>query len=151
MNHERVSHLSIPAPCLIDNGTVVNKTDMLRLLQDLGQVQYCHLHDGRLVSEGQGLVMEVFADSQQATLVANHTLYLNVYSFDCLEIGKIDTDTSHFDLVQDNCRLRLIPLSDPMHEQMTRSVNTATLEAIVADALSASWDACLDDDRNFLD
>jgi hypothetical protein len=151
MNHERASNLSIPAPCLIDSGVVVNKTDMLRLLQDLGQVRYHHLQDGVPVSEGQGLVMEVFADSQQATLVANHTLYINVYSFDCLEIGKTDIDRSHFDLVQDNRRLRLIPLSDPMHEQITRSVNTATLEAMVADALSASWDACLDDDRNFLE
>ncbi|WOD39454.1 hypothetical protein [Nodosilinea sp. E11] len=151
MNHERARNLSVPAPCLIDSGVVVNKTDMLRLLQDLGQVKYCHFQDNVFVSEGQGLIMEVFADSQQATLVANHTLYINVYSFDFLEMGKTDTDNSHFDLVQDNRRLRLIPLSDPMHEHITRSVNTATLEAMVADALSASWDACLDDDRNFLD
>ena len=95
--------------------------------------------------------MEVFADGQQATLVANHTIYINVYSFDCLEIGKTDAEGSHFDLVQDNRRLRLTPLSDPMHEQITRSVNTATLEAMVAEALSASWDACLDDDHNFLE
>ncbi|MFZ4678469.1 MAG: hypothetical protein ACOYM4_22730, partial [Nodosilinea sp.] len=138
MNHERASHLSIPAPCLIDNGVVVNKTDMLRLLQDLGQVQYCHFQDGILVSKGHGLVMEVFADSQQATLVANHTIYINIYSFDCLEIGKTDGDRSYFDLVQENRRLRLTPLSDPLHEQVTRSVNTATLEAMVADALSAA-------------
>ena len=151
MNHERARNLSIPAPCLIDSGVVVNKTDMLRLLQDLGQVRYLHLQDGILLSEGQGLVMEVFADGQQATLVANHTIYINVYSFDCLEIGKTDAEGSHFDLVQDNRRLRLTPLSDPMHEQITRSVNTATLEAMVAEALSASWDACLDDDHNFLE
>ncbi|MBD2108664.1 MULTISPECIES: hypothetical protein [unclassified Nodosilinea] len=151
MNHERASNLSIPAPCLIDSGVVVNKNDMLRLLQDLGQVQYRHFQDGITLSEGQGLVMEVFADGQQATLVANHTLYINVYSFDCLELGKTDADGNHFDLVQDNRRLRLIPLSNPMHEHITRSVNTAAFEAMVADALSASWDACLDDDRNFLE
>ena len=151
MNHERASNLSIPAPCLIDSGVVVNKNDMLRLLQDLGQVQYRHFQEGITLSEGQGLVMEVFADGQQATLVANHTLYINVYSFDCLELGKTDADGNHFDLVQDNRRLRLIPLSNPMHEHITRSVNTAAFEAMVADALSASWDACLDDDRNFLE
>ncbi len=151
MNHERARNLSVPAPCLIDSGIVVNKTDMLRLLQDLGQVQYRHFQDDVSISEGQGLVMEVFADNQQATLVANHTLYINVYSFDCLEIGSTDADGSYFDLVQDNRRLRLMPQSDPMHEQITRSLNTATLEAMVADALSASWDACLDDERNFLE
>jgi len=151
MNRERASNLSVPAPCLIDSGVVVNKADMLRLLQDLGQVRYRHFQDGIPLSEGHGLVMEVFADSHQATLVANHTLYINVYSFDCLEIGQTDADGHHFDLMQDNRRLRLIPLSDPMHDHITRSVNTAALEAMVADALSASWDACLDDDRNFLD
>ena len=150
MNHERARNLSIPAPCLIDSGVVVNKNDMVRLLQDLGQVQYRHFQDGITLSEGQGLVMEVFADGQQATLVANHTLYINVYSFDCLEIGKTDADGNHFDLVQDNRRLRLIPLSDPMHEHITRSINTAAFEAMVADVLSPSFDACLDDDRNFL-
>jgi hypothetical protein len=151
MNHERATNLSIPAPCLIDNGVVVNKTDMLRLLQDLGQVRYRHLQDEVAIAEGHGLVMEVFADNQQATLVANHTLYINVYSFDCLEIGNTDIDGNYFDLVQDSRRLRLMPLSDPLHEHITRSLNTATLEVMVADALSASWDACLDDDRNFLD
>ncbi|MGB3136453.1 MAG: hypothetical protein WBG38_17605 [Nodosilinea sp.] len=151
MSRERTTNLSTPAPCIVDSGVVVNKTDMLRLLQDLGQVRYRHLQDGAPLAEGQGLVMDVFIDSQQATLVANHTLYINVHSFDCLEIGQTDADGSHFDLVQDNRRLRLIPLSDPMHDQVTRSLNAAALETMVADALSASWDACLDDDRNFFE
>ncbi|NMF81880.1 hypothetical protein [Nodosilinea sp. P-1105] len=151
MNHERVSDLSMPAPCLVDTGVVVNKNDMLRLLQDLSQVSYRHLQDDRVMAEGQGLVMEVFADSQQATLVANHTLYINVYSFDFLEIGKAGADQSYFDLVQDNRRLRLIPMSNPMKDHLTRTANTAAFEAMVVDVLSASWDACLDDDRNFLD
>jgi hypothetical protein len=147
MNHERFRDLSMPAPCLVDTGVVVNKSDMLRLLQDLGQVRYCHLQDDTVLSEGQGFVMEVFADNQQATLVANHTIYINVYSFDYLEMGKGDTTHSHFDLVQDNRRLRLVPLSDPVQEQIARSVNAAAFEALVADALSASWDACLDEDE----
>ncbi|MBE9139117.1 hypothetical protein IQ254_18275 [Nodosilinea sp. LEGE 07088] len=151
MNRERASDLSVPAPCLIDSGIIVNKTDMLRLLQDLGQVRYRHLQDNVVLAEDQGLVMEVFADGQQATLVANHTLYINVFSFDCLELGKTESDGHYFDLVQDNRRLRLMPLSDPMHDNITRSVNAAALETMVADALSASWDACLDDERNFLD
>jgi hypothetical protein len=150
MNHERFRDLNLPAPCLVDTGVVINKSDMLRLLQDLGQVRYFHLQDDDILSEGHGFVMEVFADFQQATLVANHTLYINVYSFDCLEMGKGDANQSHFDLVQDNRRLRLVPLSDPVQEQIARSVNAAAFEAMVADALSASWDACLDEeDRNF--
>ena len=151
MNRERVSNLSIPAPCLVDSGVVVNKADMLRLLQDLGQVRYQHFQDSALLTEGGGFVMEVFGDTQQATLVANHTLYLNVYSFDFLEMGKIDADQSYFDLVQDNRRLRLLPIYDPVQDQIAQSASTAAFEAMVVDALTARWDACIDDDNQFTD
>jgi hypothetical protein len=151
MNRERVSNLSIPAPCLVDSGVVVNKSDMLRLLQDLGQVRYQHFQDGALLTEGCGFVMEVFVDPQQATLVANHTLYLNVYSFDFLEMGKIDADQSHFDLVQDNRRLRLLPIYDPVQDQIAQSASTAAFEAMVVDALTARWDTCPDDDSSLAD
>jgi hypothetical protein len=151
MNHERHGNLGLPAPCLVDVGTVVNKNDMLRLLQDLGQVRYIHTQDERVISEGEGYIMEVFADPQQSTLVANHTLYLNVLSFDCLEMGQSDSSQSHFDLIQDNRRLRLVPLSNPLQEQTGRNLNVAAFEAMVAEALSASWDACLDDEGNFPD
>ena len=147
MNRERFSNLSVPAPCLVDSGVVVNKSDMLRLLQDLGQVRYRHFQDGALLTEGG----EVFADTQQATLVANHTLYLNVYSFDFLEMGKIDAEQTYFDLVQDNRRLRLLPIYDPVQDQIAQSASTAAFEAMVVDALSARWDACIDDDTNFSD
>ena len=151
MNHERVSNLSIPAPCLVDSGVVVNKSDMLRLLQDVGQVRYRHYQDDDLLAEGGGFVMEVFADTQQATLVANHTLYLNVYSFDFLEMGKIDSDQGYFDLVQDNRRLRLLPIYDPVQDQIAQSASTSAFEAMVVDALTARWDACIDDETGLND
>lgn len=151
MDHEYHSNLGLPAPCLVDMGTVVNKNDMLRLLQDLGQVRYTHTQDGQLISEGEGYIMEVFSDPQQSTLVANRTLYLNVLSFDCLEMGQLDSQQSHFDLIQENRRLRLVPLSDPLQDQSSRNLNVAAFEAMVAEALSASWDACLDDEGNFPD
>lgn len=127
----------------------MNKSDMLRLLQDLGQVRYQHFQDGKLLTEGNGFIMEVFADAQQATLVANHTLYLNVYSFDFLEMGKIDVDQSYFDLVQDHRHLRILPIYDPLHDQIAQTASTAAFEAMVVDVLSARWDTCLDDDNAF--
>jgi len=129
----------------------VNKSDMLRLLQDLGQVRYQHFQDGELLTEGGGFVMEVFTDGQQATLVANHTLYLNVCSFDFLEMGKVNVDQSYFDLVQDNRRLRLLPIYDPVQDQIAQSASTAAFEAMVVDALTARWDACIDDENGFAD
>jgi hypothetical protein len=136
----------MPAPCIIDSGTIVDKRDMQRLLTDLSHVRYFHIQDGSIVGEGEGCVLEVFADGQGATLVANHTLYLNVCSFDCLELRQLLDHQACFDLIQDGRLLRLIPLSNPLEPRQQRQLNAAALEAVVADVLSASWDAQLDED-----
>lgn len=137
------------APCIIDAGTVVNKQDMHRLLTDLGRVRYTHTQDGLLTSQGEGYILEVFADPQRSTLVANHALYLNVHSFDYLELGQSAEHQPYFDLIQDSRTLRLIPLSNPLLEQHQRELNVAALEAVVAEVLSANWDVQIDDDEQF--
>ncbi len=137
----------IPAPCLIEAGTIVDKRDMQRLLADLSRVRYAHIQDGQVVREGEGCILEVFADHSGATLVANHTLYLNVNSFDYLEMNCLPDGQSYFDLIQDDRQLRLTPLSNPLQSRPVRPINTAALEAVVADVLSASWDAQIDDEE----
>jgi len=149
MTHDSAGLPNLPAPCLVDNGIVVNKADMLRLLNDLGQVNYTDIHDQNILSQGTGYVMDVFAELGVSTLVANQSLYLNVYSFDYLELEKLPNDQTCFKLVQENRCLQLVPLTTPIQEQATRNMNTVAIEAIVAEALSASWDACLDDDGPF--
>lgn len=136
----------VPAPCIIDRGIVVNKSDICRLLGDLTRVRYLHMQEGKSLSDGEGCVLEVFADPQRSTLVANHTLYLNVCSFDYLELHQLNAQESYFDLVQDQWRLRLIPLSNPLKESGSRSLNAAALEAMMAEVLSASLDAQMDDE-----
>jgi hypothetical protein len=136
----------LPAPCLVDRGIVVNKADMLRLLNDLGKVSYTDVHGSDVLSQGMGYIMDVFAEPGLSTLVANQSLYLNVYSFDYLELEKLPNNQACFKLVQENRHLCLYPLTTPLQEQTTRNLNAVALEAIVAEALSASWDACLDDD-----
>jgi len=138
----------LPAPCIIDTGTVISKQDIHRLLIDLRRVKYTHTQNGVLISEGEGCIVEVFADPHRATLVANHALYLNVYSFDYLELGR-SAGSSWFDLVQDSRRLRLTPLSNPLEEQQHQSLDNETLEAMVAEVISASWDAQIDDEEFF--
>ncbi|BAS59139.1 MULTISPECIES: hypothetical protein [Leptolyngbya] len=149
MSHDSLSRPSrIPAPCIIDDGTIVDKQDMQRVLTDLNRVRYIHIQDGKTRSEGEGCVLEVFADPHRATMVANHALYLNVHSFDYLQLSKLEAD-SYFDLIQDDRQLRLIPLSNPMQEQSNRGINVAELEAMVAEVLSASLDVQIDDEENF--
>lgn len=152
MSHDQLSgNTKLPAPCIVDVGIVVNKHDIHRLLADLGRVRYTYSQDGRVLSEGEGYVLEVFSDPQRSTLVANHALYLNVYSFDYLELGQSDAaePQAYFDLVQDDRQLTLVPLSNPLQEQSHRTLNAAALEAVVAEVLSASWDVRIDDEDGF--
>jgi hypothetical protein len=151
MSQDQISgNTKLPAPCIVDIGIVVSKQDMQRLLSDLSRVRYSYTQDGKpLVESEEGYVLEVFADPQRSTLVANHTLYLNVHSFDYLELKRDSEHQPCFDLMQDNRQLRLIPLSNPLQEQATRSLNAAALEAVVAEVLSASWDVRIDDEENF--
>lgn len=148
MSHDQLP-TQIPAPCIIDTGIIVNKLDMRRILTDLRHVRYLHLHEDKLRSEGEGFVLEVFADPRRATVVANHALYLNVYSFDYVELKQSPQKESYFDLVQDSRRLRLIPLTNPLHDRNTDSLNDADLEAVVDEVLSSKWDLNIDDDCDF--
>lgn len=145
MNHNSSSHL--PAPCIVDNGLVINKSDMLRLLKGLRQVRYVYRQDNEITSTGEGCVMEAFLDPNQATLVANHTLYLNVHSFDYIELLSSEEETT-FALVQESRCLCLTPIDKKKERYATQEIDVAALEAIVTEALSASWDASMDDDRH---
>ena len=136
----------VVAPCIIDTGIVVNKRDIKRLLFDLGRVRYLHIQDGKIYSEGEGYVLEVFANPDRSTLIANHALYLNVYSFDYLELKQSPVEGAYFDLIQDGRQLRLIPLSNPLQEQVARNLNAAALDAVVDQVLSGNWDLQLDED-----
>ncbi|MBE9091855.1 hypothetical protein IQ232_19630 [Microcystis aeruginosa LEGE 11464] len=137
----------LPAPCIIDSGVVIAKEDMRRLLDDIGRVRYIHSLEGVIQSEGEGWIVEVFADYQQSTLVANCSLYLNTYSFDYLRLTRSPEGETYFDLIQDNRQLRLIPLSNPLQDpDMKARLNADTLEAMVTQVLSAKWDVQFEDE-----
>ncbi len=133
----------LPAPCLVDTGLVVNKADMVRLLNGLCEVEYTDFHGDIPRGRGTGYVMEVFSEPTQATLVANRSLYLNVCSFDYLELAQLPNQTSCFNLIQGDRCLRLVPLTPP---QPPQAIGMAAIEAMVVEALSASWDVCLEDE-----
>ncbi|MDY6781137.1 MAG: hypothetical protein SW833_01035 [Cyanobacteriota bacterium] len=146
MSHDQLPP-SLPAPCIIDVGIVVNKEDMRRVLSSLGRVYYIHLLDNQVQSQGEGCVLEVFAEPHQSTLIANRALYLNVHSFDYLQIDCSPEGATRFELIQDNRQLRLVPLSNPLQERATdRDFDVDALEAMVTQVLSAKWDVQIDDD-----
>ena len=144
MNQEQAPS-QLPAPCIIDTGIIVNKEDMRRLLSHLTRVEYTHILGGEVKSKGKGCVLEIFNDPNQSTLIANQALYLNVQSFDYLQLNSQDPNC--FQLIQDNRQLNLIPLSSPIQEEIaTPDLEISRLEAMVVQVLSAKWDVQLDDD-----
>ena len=136
---------SFPAPCIVDEGIVIDRDDIKRLLADLCHVCYVHTIDGRVSSEGQGFIQEIFSSPNQSTLIANGKIYLNTQSFDYLQLSKSTENRSCFDLVQDNRQLRLIPVSRTTQEGRLR-FDAETIEAMVTEVLSARLDVQLDDE-----
>ncbi len=138
----------IPAPCIVDNGIIVNKDDIKRLLNDLCHVRYIHTIDNKVQTQGKGCILEVFSDPHKSTLVANGNLYLNIQSFDCLQLSQSLEKDVYFDLIQDNRQLRLIPISKSSQEKNSESpIDAATIEAMMSDVLSARLDVQFDDDE----
>ena len=137
-----------PAPCIVDIGTIVNKDDIKRLLNDLCHVRYIHSIGNQVQSEGQGCIIEVFNDPQQSTLVANSNLYINIQSFDFLQLKKSSEEETCFDLIQDNRQLRLIPISKSYPERdLEKTIDNAAIEAMMTEVLSAHLDVQFDDDE----
>jgi hypothetical protein len=146
MKHQP-NYCQLPAPCIIESGILVNKEDIKRLINDLTQVHYIHSLDGIIQNQGQGWILEVFNDPTQATVVINNSLYINIQSFDYLQLNQVSPQESHFDLVQDNRTLTLIPLVTPSQEQQTsKNIGFDNLEEMLGEVLSAKWDVQLDDD-----
>ncbi|MGK7929457.1 MAG: hypothetical protein AB4290_30165 [Spirulina sp.] len=146
MSHNSLPQ-SLPAPCIIDSGLVVNKDDMRRLLGSLTRVYYIHSLDCQVQSQGEGYILEVFADVGQSTLIANHALYINVQSFDYLHLHQSPEQETHFDLIQDNRQLRLIPLTNPLQDrENSDNLDEVALEAMLEQVLAAKWDVQMDDE-----
>ena len=138
---------SLPAPCIVDEGIVVNQDDIRRLLADLCHVRYVHTIDGQAINEGEGFIQEIFNDYHQSTLIANSKIYLNLHSFDYLCLSKSTEDAACFNLVQDNRQLTLIPISRTTQPQaIAKNLDAETIEAMVVEVLSARLDVQLDDE-----
>lgn len=148
MNYRKPSK-SLPAPCIVERGTIINKDDIKRLLRDIPYVRYVYIIDNCIHSEGKGRLKEVFINPCQSTMIANGNLYINIQSFDYLQLSQSSSEAeTYFDLVQDNRQLRLIPISRSLYDpDLPENIDEATIEVMVAEALSARLDVQLDDEE----
>lgn len=144
--HHGLNRLS--APCIVDTGIIINQDDIKRLLNDLCRIRYIHTIDEQITSEGQGAIQEIFSDFYQSTLIANGNLYINIQSFDYLQLSKSADNEACFDLIQENRQLRLIPLSQSAQELSAhKDIDAETIEAVLTDVLAARLDVQLDDEE----
>lgn len=148
MNYNYREH-TIPAPCIVDAGTIVNKDDIKRLLGDLGHVKYIHTIDTQICGEGEGWILEIFNDPYQATLIANSNLYLNIQSFDFLKLYKTSENVTYFDLIQDKRQLRLIPISiKSVDQELNKSIDENIIEQIMKEVIASRFDAGFDEENS---
>ncbi len=98
------------APCIVSEGILFNKRDMIRALETIENVTYYDIVDRQTVSKGEGVILKVFASKENSTLILNGSLFINVFSFDYLQFspGKKKGQTV-VELVKDSRTLRLIP------------------------------------------
>jgi hypothetical protein len=103
------SNIRPTAPCLINEGTIINKKDMVRALETLECVDYSDVIDGKLRSKGEGIIIKVFASKDSSTLIINGSIFLNVMSFDYLAYYINKSNETIVELNSGPRMLRLIP------------------------------------------
>ena len=96
--------------CLVDHGIIYSKRDMIRVLRDLDRVLYTDLIDQISVANGEGYVVEVYANGYDSTLVFNNRLHINVNGFDFLKI--ITEPEKGVELVSGHRIIKLKPLTN---------------------------------------
>jgi hypothetical protein len=143
------SPFRVPAPCIINVGTIVHKHDMLRVLSRLNHVSYTHVCHGESRSQGIATLVEVINDPQQATLLANHLLHLNISSFDYLELRQGDEQQTQFVLVRGDEELCLESIEHPTDDEIAaldhnQTFSDSSLEFALAHIIAAKLDAHLD-------
>jgi hypothetical protein len=103
--------------CIVDEGIVVSRRDMVRILRDLGHVRYTDIVEEKVRTQGEGYVTSVFSNQKGSTIFVNKRLYINVNGFDYLRLSKLEDDTAAIELIDDRRTVRLVPLSDPLMDR----------------------------------
>ena len=127
-------HSETPAPCIVDEGILINRKDMLRALETLESVTYTYIVDGNVISQGEGVVVKVFLSPETSTLVVNGCLFLNILSFNYLHFFRQENNATTVELIEDSKVLRLTPVEDQ------RRVQRINREMLTAGRFNYSYD-----------
>lgn len=114
------------APCIVTEGVLLNKKDMLRALDTLENVIYYDIVDKKLISSGKGLVVKIFSSRDSSTIVLNESLFINVNSFKYLTFNVDEEGRTVLELINDTRVLKLIPYYEeqkPQNKLIQKSMN----------------------------
>lgn len=106
------SHHEPLAPCIVNEGTLINRKDMMRALETLESVKYTYIVDSDVISEGEGVVVKVFSSKETSTLVVNGCLFLNILSFNYLHFFTNEEGSTTIELVENSRTIQLSPIED---------------------------------------
>lgn len=137
--------LKATAPCIINEGTLVNKRDMIRAVETLECVTYCDILDDQVISQGDGVLVKIFASKDSATLIVNGSIFLNVLSFDHLHFASPPEGEAVIDLVNGTRILRLIPREEDPKLMARVNQNAFAYESESVDTDGACAQHLLDD------
>lgn len=133
------------APCIINEGTLINKRDMIRAVETLECVTYVDILDDNVVSQGDGVLVKIFASRDSATLIINGSIFLNVLSFDHLTFASQPGGETSLNLVSGPRTLRLEPREEDPKLMARVNQNTFTFESETADTDGACAQQLLDE------
>ena len=130
-------------PCIIDEGIIMNRQDMVRVLRDLNRVRYTDVREEAIRVSGVGTVTHVHSHDRAATMVVNRRLYLNVNGFDFLRLSRGANAAARLELVNASRILQL----EPLWEADMSILPTETTLSIPAEAWpDCSWSVSLEED-----
>ncbi|GIW22111.1 MAG: hypothetical protein KatS3mg068_1118 [Candidatus Sericytochromatia bacterium] len=93
-------------PMIINKGIIYNPKDILKILRDLGAVNYEQIVNGEIVQSGKAYIVSVVMNKNSANIIVNKKAYLNINGFEYLNIDTTEEETI-LDLHNDFGILRL--------------------------------------------
>lgn len=98
---------------IVNEGILYNKRDMVYLLRDLGYIVYFEVVRNRVVNKGHGYIMRVCANSEEPTLFLKGRVYINVNSFNYLQVKSGSKGRTIYELHSDVRVIKIVPEDRP--------------------------------------
>lgn len=119
-------------PCIVGSGVVTSQKDMMRVLRGFDHVKYSDVIDGKVQSEDEAFVVEVFSNDLESTIIFNRRIHLNVENFEYLRM--VQSLPGIVELIEGHRTLKIESVNDPFNNKdvlMSESIeNRAQIEGL---------------------